>query len=292
MCIAYPFRGILTAVVALMLPLFLGAITPYEVVMVRGEVTYKGTLLRKGSLVEAPDLRNQDLLKEEMAHFSFGGTTDEVHLLDTGLRKVVVVSARLRQPGRDLMLATRSLGTLRSDFEFRRAFTPDTGLILMVREDTLLCQGLTQFAFGGHRRLAIRYHAGGQEITRVVGENDTLYLTREKWFGTTPGTIPLNSFEISGIQLYIDDQETGSEETLHGKIPPFSLVFLDDIIRYRSEISYPGVQPDPEEIYGFLFPALVKERQIQRSMGLYTPEEALTWLRQRIARVLSETSQR
>lgn len=254
MCIAYPFRGILTAVVALVLPLFLGAITPYEVVMVRGEVTYKGTLLRKGSLVEAPDLRNQDLLKEEMAHFSFGGTTDEVHLLDKGLRKVVVVSARLRQPGRDLMLATRSLGTLRSDFEFRRAFTPDTGLILMVREDTLLCQGLTQFAFGGHRRLAIRYHAGGQEITRVVGENDTLYLTREKWFGTTPGTIPSIPLKFPAFSCISTTRKQGVKKPFTEKSPPFSLVFLDDIIRYRSEISYPGVQPDPEEIYGFLFP--------------------------------------
>lgn len=281
--------GVFLLTVILSFPLLLGAITPYEVVMVRGTVTYKGTSLQKGTRIEAPDLRNQELLSGEMGHFTFSGVTDEVHLLDRELRKVVVVSARLRQPGRDLMLATRSLKTLGSDFEFRRAFTPDPGVIVLVREDTLLCRGLQQYNFSGDRQLAIRYVAGGVPVTRIIGRNDTLFLTRESWFAPSPDISgePLNSFGISDIQL-LTISTPGTEEQLPGPLPPFSLIFLDDIIRWLAEA--PGSSPDKEDIYRFILPAFVKERQIQREMALYSPEEAQQWLRERISRVVSEIS--
>jgi len=292
MKLTFRFSALVVGLAALILPLGLVAITPYEVVMVRGEVSYKGMALHKGVIVEAPDLRNPDLLKGEMKSFSFSGATDEVHLLDRALRKVVVVSARLSQPGRDLMLATRSLSALRSDFEFKRAFTPDSGLVLLVREDTLLCKGLSQLAFSGNRQLVIRYDYEGHSITRIIGQNDTLFLTRERWFGASasPAGTYLNSFGISGIRLLFRDAPSGKEETPPINIPPFSLVFLDDIIRHLASLSYAGVAPGQEEIFAFLHPALVKERQIQRAIGLYSPEEARDWLRHRIDLILTDAS--
>ncbi len=283
-----PYVFLLT--VFLSFSLFLGAMTPYEVVMVRGTVTYKGTSLQKGTRIEAPDLRNQELLSGEMDHFIFSGVTDEVHLLDRELRKVVVISARLRQPGRDLMLATRSLKTLGSDFEFRRAFTPDPGVIVLVREDTLLCKGLEQYNFSGDRQLAIRYVAGDVPITRIIGRNDTLFLTRGSWFAPAPDESgkPLNSFGISDIQLLIISNTPGKEKELPCSLPPFSLIFLDDIIRWLAEA--PGSAPDKEDIYRFILPSFVKERQIQREIALYSPEEAQQWLRERISCVMTEIS--
>lgn len=276
--------------VFLSFPLFLAAVTSYEVVMVRGTVTYKGVSLQKGTRLEAPDLRNQENLSGEMSHFTFAGVTDEVHLLDRELRKVAVVSARLRQPGRDLMLATRSLKTLGSDFEFRRAFTPDPGLIVLVGEDTLLCKGLQQYNFSGERQLAIRYMAGDLPVTRIIGRNDTLFLTRGSWFAPSPEGRgePLNSFGIAAIRLLIINSTSGTEEELPGALPPFSLVFLDDIIRWLA--GAPASSPDKEDIYRFILPSFVKERQIQREMALYSPEEAQQWLRERISRVMSEIS--
>ncbi len=183
--------------------------TPYEVILIRGSVFYQGAELRKGSLIEAPDLRVPEIFTEALKNFTFAAPSDEVQLFDREKRKIVLVSARNRQPGKDLMLATRGIKTFRSDFEFQRAFSPGDSPVTLISEDTLLCHGLSKFRFTGDNLLAVRYNFRDHELTRIIGRNDSLFLTRYHLFGTDSSgdTEILNSFEI--IQPPPCDDQSG-----------------------------------------------------------------------------------
>jgi hypothetical protein len=263
---------------------------PYEVVLVRGKVSYQGSELRKGSRIEVADLSDASNMKQEMLHFAFSGSTDEVHLLDLTRRKLMLISARVNKPGKDLMLATRGRRILRSDFEFQRAFTPVSGVITMVSEDTVICSGLEKFSFNGDVQLAARFIFQGTEVTRIIGYRDSLFVTSQRLFEVEQpeGPLPVNSFEVEGIRLLMINRVTLEETPLPQEFGSFSLYFLDDILEYMASVRYNEIEIDEDAIFNFVFPAFINEKQIQRETGLLTEEEAFNWLRNKIKFICSQ----
>lgn len=263
---------------------------PYEVVMVRGKVVYQGTALKKGSRIDAADLDIAGNMKQAMLNFTFGTSSDEVRLLDLNRRKLILVSAKVNKPGKDLMMATRGMRFLRSDFEFQRAFTPKSGVITMIAEDTIICPGLERFRFNGDNRLAVRYTFHGKETTRIIGCRDSLFITQKQLFETdTPeGPYMLNSYEVEGIRLLLINHVTLEETALPDSFMPFSLFFLDDIIKYMAGISYNDLKIEEEDIFRFLIPTFTTAKQIQRETGLVSEDEAFEWLRTRIKFICSQ----
>ncbi|MHC1775813.1 MAG: hypothetical protein AB9834_10405 [Lentimicrobium sp.] len=263
---------------------------PYEVVMVRGKVVYRGAELKKGNRIEAADLDIAGNMKLEMLNFTFGASSDEVRLLDLNRRKLILLSAKINKPGKDLMLATRGMRFLRSDFEFQRAFTPKSGVITMIAEDTIICPGLERFRFNGDIRLAARYTFHGKETTHIIGCHDSLFITRKQLFETdTPeGPCMLNSYEVEGMRLLLINHVTLEETALPDSFMPFSLFFMDDIIKYMAGISYNDLKIEEEDIFRFLIPTFIAAKQIQRETGQVSEEEAFEWLRTRIKFICSQ----
>lgn len=262
----------------------------YEVVLVRGQVIYKGVELNKGAKIKIPDLDIAANMKLEIQNFSFGSSSDEVQLLDRARRKIVLVSARITKQGRDLMLATRGIKFIKSDFEFKRAFSPGSKVITLISEDTLICLGLEKYRFSGDKLLVVRYNYLGNEIFQTIGRNDTLLLTRKQLFEikTPEGPLKINSFEVENIQfLFRTDSSTDGVTEIEG-FSPFSLYFLDDILKYFAEIEYNNIRPDEEVVYHSILPNFVNEKQIQREIGIYSEDEARSWLRQRIHTIFSQ----
>jgi hypothetical protein len=257
---------------------------PYEVVMVRGKVSYNGEELNRGDRIQLPDLEQAGNMQDQLQKFSFGSNNDALHLLDVGRRKIVVVPAQAVRPGRDLMLATRGIKYIRSDFEFQRAFTPGESVIALLSEDTLICRGLHKYRFTGNEVLVAHFEYQGQEFSRIIGRNDTLFLTRNHLFGidTEQGRRLINSFEVSSISLALVNSSSIGYDARLLDIQPFNLYFLDDIISYFVAVRYNGIVMDQGAIYHMLVPNFVTERQIQREYSLLTAEEAQQWLYEKI----------
>lgn len=257
----------------------------YEVVLVRGEVSYKGIGLKKGIKIEIPDLDNPSTMKQEIQHFNFNSASDEVQLLNHDRKKIVMVSARNNKQGRDLLLATRAKKYIKSDFEFKRAFTPGLKVLTLTSDDTIMCTGLDKFRFTGDKQLAFAYNFQGKEIFRVAGRNDSLFLSHKQLFeiNTPQGAKKINSFEVENIRVvFLNVSKEGNSIIEIEEIPPFNLYFLDDIIRYYAGIQYDNIRPDEEFVFNTILSNFISENQIQREAGLYTKEEAHEWLNNRI----------
>jgi hypothetical protein len=262
---------------------------PYEVVMVRGKVEYSGQELKRGDRLQLPDLDVAANMQSEIKNIEFGSSADVLHLLDLGRRKIVVVPAQAVRPGRDLMLATRGIKYIRSDFEFQRAFTPGESVIALLSEDTLICRGLQKYRFTGDEVLVASFEYQGQEFSNIIGRNDTLFLTRNNLFGIEngEGRRQINSFEVSNISLVWVNSESLEFAARQLDIKPFSLYFLDDMINYFVAVRYDGIGMDRDAIYNMLVPNFVTERQIQREYNLLTAEEARQWLFEKIDTALA-----
>ncbi|MEE4177874.1 MAG: hypothetical protein V2I46_10225 [Bacteroides sp.] len=257
---------------------------PYEVVMVRGKVSYKGQELKRGDRLELPDLDVASNMQEEAGQLDFGADQDFLQLLDASRRKIVVIPAQAVKPGRDLMLATRGVKYIRSDFEFQRAFSPGESALVLLTEDTVLCRGLEQYRFSGPIQLVAQYDLEGETCQQVLGQNDTLFLTRSHLFGGIgpDGNETLNSFEMNEIRLFLVDVTNGEVTPLEPDIAPFRLYFLDDIIAFFASARFEGLVMDKDAVYQMLVSNLITLRQIQQAFGIFTPEEAREWLKEKI----------
>lgn len=271
-------------IIAFSLPGLVIAQLPYEVVMVRGIVSYKGQELRRGDKLDLPDLDMALHMQQETTQLDFGTNQDFLQLLDASRRKIVVIPAQAVKPGRDLMLATRGVKYICSDFEFQRAFTPGESALVLLKEDTVLCRGLEKYGFDGDVHLLARYELEGETCEQIFGKNDTLFLTRSYLFGGNgpDGNKTLNSFEMNDIRLFLVNVSSGEEAPLEPEIAPFRLYFLDDIIAFFASSRFEGLVMDKDAVYQMLVPNLISERQIQRAFGIYTPEEAREWLNEKI----------
>jgi hypothetical protein len=257
---------------------------PYEVVMVRGKVTYNGQELKRGDKLELSDLSDALNMQGEFARMDFGSGQDFLQLLDASRRKIVVIPAQAANPGRDLMLATRGVKFIRSDFEFQRAFNPGESALVLLTEDTVLCAGLDKYRFSGPVQLVARYDFDGALFESVIGHNDSLFLTRRHLFGGrgSDGEGLQNSFETKDLKLFLVNSDTGQETKLEDEIAPFQLYFLDDILSFFASAQFDGMVMDKEAIFHLLVPRMVSERQIQRTFGIYSSEEASNWLLDKI----------
>ena len=262
---------------------------PYEVVLVKGKVNYKERALKRGDRIMLHDMDIKENMNKELSYFSFTANSDEVHLLDVERRKIVLLSARTNKQGRDLMLATRGIKFIRSDFEFKRAFSPENGVLTLLAEDTLICIGLKDYSFGQNERLIAGYHWNGMEILKEIGRNDTLFLTSNSLFSINipEGTVRVNSFEIEKISLYLIDDSSAQEKTILPDINPFSLYFLNDIIQYYAQVKHDGIRMDTNMVFNMIMPNLISSRQIQREFGMLNEEEAMQWLETRIKYIFS-----
>lgn len=257
----------------------------YEVVLVRGQVSYKGIELKRGVKIEIPDLDNPSMMKQEIQHFEFSSSSDEVQLLNHDKKKIIMVSARNNKQGRDLLLATRAKKYIKSDFEFKRAFSPGLKVLTLTSDDTIVCIGLDKFRFTGDKQLAVAYNFQGVEIIRIVGKNDTLFLSHKQLFeiDTSTGHEEINSFEVENIRVLFIDASTNQNSRIEiDELSPFNLYFLDDIISYYANIQYDNIRPDEEFVFNSILSNFISENQIQRETGLYTKEEAHEWLNNRI----------
>ena len=256
----------------------------YQVVMVKGQVIYDEMELKRGDRIELEDLDEGSNLRDQLQYFSFGSDKDALHLLDVDRRKIVVVPAQAVRPGRDLMLATRGIKYIRSDFEFQRAFTPGESVIALLSEDTLVCRGLQKYRFTGNEFLVAVFKYQGWEFKNIIGRNDTLFLTRDNLFRIDPdkGLDPVNSFEISNIRLFITKYDSLGIASRELDIQPFSLYFLEDMINYFVAASYDGIIMEPDDIFNMLVPNFITEKQIQREYNLLTAEKARQWMYEKI----------
>jgi hypothetical protein len=194
------------------------------------------------------------------------------------------VPAQAVRSGRDLMLATRGIKFIRSDFEFQRAFSPGDDVIALLSEDTLICRGLNKYRFSDNSLLAAVFNYQGREFLNIIGRNDTIFLTRNHFFDIDSGfgLGSVNSFEVSNIRLVIVDKSRPEFAVRDLEIPPFNLYFLDDIITYFVAANYDGLIMNPEDIFNMLIPNFISERQIQREINLLSVEEARKWLNEKI----------
>lgn len=262
---------------------------PYEVVLVKGKVIYKDRDLKRGDKLMLSDMNSKENMNREFSSFSFGANFDEVHLLDVERRKIVLVSARISKQGRDLMLATRGIKFIRSDFEFRRAFSPENGVLTLLAEDTLICTGLHAYSFDQNTRLMAGYQWNGTDVIKEISHHDSIFLTRNSLFRITApdGDVQVNSFEIENISLYLLNDTSDQEKALLADIEPFSLYFLNDIIQYYAQVNYEGIRMDAETAFNMILPGLIGSRQIQREFGMLNEEEAKQWLETRIKYLFS-----
>lgn len=263
---------------------------PYEVVLVKGKVHYQHKELRRGDKLMLADLDSKENMSKEYSNFTFDSNSAEVHLLDVGRRKIIPVSARINKQGRDLMLATRGIKYIRSDFEFRRAFSPENGVLTLLAEDTLICTGLKEYRFSQDSRLIAAYHWNGIEIKQEIGHNDTLFLTRRQLFSinTPEGHVQINSFDVDKISLLIANAPPANDIQNLPDIQPFSLYFLNDIIQYYAQVRHEGIGMDINTVLNLIMPGLIGSRQIQREFGLLNEEEARQWLETRIKNIFSQ----
>jgi hypothetical protein len=263
---------------------------PYEVVLVKGKVHYQHKELRRGDKLMLADLDSKENMSKEYSNFTFDSNSAEVHLLDVGRRKIIPVSARINKQGRDLMLATRGIKYIRSDFEFRRAFSPENGVLTLLAEDTLICTGLKEYRFSQDSRLIAAYHWNGIEIKQEIGHNDTLFLTRRQLFSinTPEGQVQINSFDVDKISLLIVNAPPANDIQNLPDIQPFSLYFLNDIIQYYAQVRHEGIGMDINTVLNLIMPGLIGSRQIQREFGLLNEEEARQWLETRIKNIFSK----
>jgi len=270
----------------LMLTLSSHAQTTYEVVMVKGKVTYNGEELFRGARIEFNEIEKESILERYFNNFSFSSNNDAVHLLDIKKRKVIVVPAQIMRSGRDLMLATRGVKYIRSDFEFQRAFSPGDFVIVLLSEDTLICRGLQNYKFNDNKVLIANFQYLDNKFSKIIGRNDTLYLTRNHLFGydSEQGIGLMNSFDISNIFFVIASEGCTESPVKQLNIEPFNLYFLEDIISYFVSVSYDDVVIDVHAIYNILVPNFINERQIQREFNLFTEEEARKWLLDKISK--------
>lgn len=263
---------------------------PYEVVLVKGKVHYQHKELRRGDKLMLADLDSKENMSKEYSNFTFDSNSAEVHLLDLGRRKIIPVSARINKQGRDLMLATRGIKYIRSDFEFRRAFSPENGVLTLLAEDTLICTGLKEYSFSQDSRLIAVYQWNGIEIKQEIGHNDTLFLTRRQLFSinTPEGQVQINSFDVDKISLLIVNAPPANDIQKLPDIQPFSLYFLNDIIQYYAQVRHEGIGMDINTVLNLIMPGLIGSRQIQREFGLLNEEEARQWLETRIKNIFSQ----
>lgn len=263
---------------------------PYEVVLVKGKVHYQHKELRRGDKLMLADLDSKENMSKEYSNFTFDSNSDEVHLLDVGRRKIIPVSARINKQGRDLMLATRGIKYIRSDFEFRRAFSPENGVLTLLAEDTLICTGLNEYRFSQDSRLIAAYHWNGIEIKQEIGHNDTLFLTRRQLFNinTPEGHVQINSFDVDKISLLIVNAPPANDIQNLPDIQSFSLYFLNDIIQYYAQVRHEGIGMDINTVLNLIMPGLISSRQIQREFGLLNEEESRQWLETRIKNIFSQ----
>ncbi|MCO5262973.1 MAG: hypothetical protein M9901_08870, partial [Lentimicrobium sp.] len=179
---------------------------------------------------------------------------------------------------------------IRSDFEFRRAFSPENGVLTLLAEDTLICTGLKEYRFSQDSRLIAAYHWNGIEIKQEIGHNDTLFLTRRQLFSinTPEGHVQINSFDVDKISLLIVNAPPANDIQKLPDIQPFSLYFLNDIIQYYAQVRHEGIGMDINTVLNLIMPGLIGSRQIQREFGLLNEEEARQWLETRIKNIFSQ----
>lgn len=256
----------------------------YQVMLMKGKVSYKGSELKKGSQIQCADLLNASVLKNEMQHFGFSSNLDEVRLVNLSSKKIVLISAKARSEGRDLMLATRGIKQIKSDFEFRRAFNPAPAPLVLIAEDTVICSGLERFRFSGDTILIARFIYNDTLRESCIGANDTLFLTSNRLFQGIVQNAPkgFNTFESGEVQLFFKSRQTGEYHLVGEDFKPFSLLFLEDIIRYYASAETEEFRLSPEDIAAALVPYWLKIRQIQREYGFATEEEANSWLLEKI----------
>lgn len=257
----------------------------YKVILVKGTVAYKGVELKKGVSIECGNLSDAAVLKSEMKNFSFSTGTDEVRLLETTNKKVILISARTKSEGRDLMLATRGMKFIKSDFEFKRAFNPSPAPLVLIAEDTIVCTGLENFEFKGNKVLIAQYMHNSDLYEMNIGTNDTIFLTKNRLFCGINNKTGFGSLETGEISLFFRDTEREEDIMLPAEFKSFSLYFLDDIIHYYASVEYEGIKFTHQEIADAIVPSYLKLRQIQREYGLITEEEAMQWLVEHIASV-------
>lgn len=259
----------------------------YQVILLKGKVIYKGTELTKGMIVECGNLADAAVLKAEMINFTFSSGNDEIRLLDRTSKKIIIVSARAKNEGRDLMLATRGSKFIKSDFEFKRAFNPSPAPLVLIAEDTIVCTGLENYNFSGNKVLIAQYMFNNDLYEKVIGENDTIFLTKQRLFSSINKKKMFSSFETGEISLFFRDIEVEEDIMLPQEFKPFALYFLDDIISYYATVEYEGIKLTAQEIAGVMVPAYLKIRQIQREYGFLSEEEAMQWLVNHIAAIIA-----
>ena len=118
---------------------------------------------------------------------------------------------------------------------------------------------------------------------RVIGKNDTIYLTKYHLFSSINKKSRFSSLETGEIFLFFRDTEREEDIILPAEFKSFSLYFLDDIISYYASVEYEGIKLTNQEIADAIVPAYLKLRQIQREYGFVTEEEAMHWLIEHIA---------
>lgn len=260
----------------------------YQVILLKGKVAYKGTELTKGMIIECGNLADAETMAVEMINFTFSAGNDEVRLLDMALRKIIIVSARTKSEGRDLMLATRGSKLIKSDFEFKRAFNPSPSPLVMIAEDTIICTGLENYDFKGNIVLIAQYMFDNDLYEKVIGQNDTIFLTKQRLFSSINKKKMYSSFETGEISLFFRDIEAEEDIILPKEFKPFALYFLDDIISYYASVEYDGIKLTADEIAGTMVPAYLKLRQIQREYGFQTENEARIWLVNHITEITAK----
>ena len=236
----------------------------FKVMAVHGKVFHNGNPLKKN------DVFTVYKAGELVTGFGYGGPDDWLKVMEINSGATRTCYAQQQKAGKGHYLFTRSSEDITNDNELIYFF--NRPCIFLFEDDTLLCYGLRRFKTDGNRLLNVQYKARGNSITKTIGRNDSLILSREI-FATENGRI--SSAGVDSIQLTYYD--ASSNKTTCPEVSPFCIYFFSDIVLQLKQM---GLKQ--QEVFDELTEHFMSLDEIKKDRGVRNKAEAEAWLKEEI----------
>ncbi|MBN2727625.1 MAG: hypothetical protein JXR53_00205 [Bacteroidales bacterium] len=244
----------------------------YEVIAVGGTIKLKQT----NKTLQVGDRVYIEIKDGSPTNLAFTAADDVIYLKSVETKKIMVYRANNAKIVGHGMI-TRGSNEIASDADLIKYFK-DTVFILDA--DTLYL-GNTSFRTDENTVAVLHYSAMGTEtkdFLRLVGKNDTIILSHQSVFGAMPQEeryIASYLMESMELKQLFTDKDDKKKLINYPDIPPFKIIFLDDVIRYHAALGL-----NAEEIYNLLLTSYIS---LQTILNLSSGEEAEVWLMDKIS---------
>jgi hypothetical protein len=273
--------------IALFLPAFVGAQSAsLQVVAVKGTVKYQSKVLKKDDIITVSNL---NALPSTLV---YGSGADWVNFLNKKDRKIVnYYASKQKSPDGKYMFSrgdesvevpaewqTPGVKQLKGDNEVLAYFRRDA--IFLFGNDTLVCTNMKVYETRSGSGFMLEYYVDSVLHEALLGNGDTLYITRQQIFRSTAGQglQHPNSYDAGSMKLVYFNKESNEKNYL--EVDEFSIYFIEDIVLGLREIGMDNKNICAEIMHVFSTP-----EQLEVVSGSKEQKVIEKWLMKRIKKI-------